>query len=197
MTDLGSIYGKKIDGSNTLVIDFSNVQINGTLNLADVTPAPYPAQHHAYFSLTSDFTVTNGGLTDLTSSGNSFTEITKLSNDISNNNNGTFTINTAGTYHIIYRMQMLSRASGSNFAKAQLRFKPNGSSTISTISECFSYESATSSYEVYIPFMINYLNSFAAGDVIHLSAVNNNYTYAISGQNGTNVRTSVSFVRIA
>ena len=35
MTDLGSIYGKKIDGSNTLVIDFSNVQINGTLNLPD------------------------------------------------------------------------------------------------------------------------------------------------------------------
>ena len=33
MTDLGSIYGKKIDGSNTLVIDFSNVDICGNLNL--------------------------------------------------------------------------------------------------------------------------------------------------------------------
>jgi len=31
MTDLGSIYGTTVDGSNTLVIDFSNVQINGTL----------------------------------------------------------------------------------------------------------------------------------------------------------------------
>ena len=31
MADLGSIYGTKIAGSNTLVIDFSNVQINGTL----------------------------------------------------------------------------------------------------------------------------------------------------------------------
>ena len=165
---------------------------------AQTVVIPYPAQHHAYFSLTSDFTVTNGGLTDLTSSGNSFTEIKKLSNDISNNDNGTFTINTAGTYHIIYRLQLISRASGSGFARAQLRFKPNGSSTISTISECFSYESApSSSYEVFIPFMINYLNSFVAGDVIHLSAINNSYTYAISGQGGTNVRTSVSFVRIA
>ena len=34
MTELGSIYGTtNVDGSNTLVIDFSNVQINGTLNL--------------------------------------------------------------------------------------------------------------------------------------------------------------------
>ena len=31
MADLGSIYGTKIAGSNTLVIDFWNVQINGTL----------------------------------------------------------------------------------------------------------------------------------------------------------------------
>jgi len=34
MSELGSIYGTtNIDGSNTLVIDFSNVQINGTLKL--------------------------------------------------------------------------------------------------------------------------------------------------------------------
>ena len=33
MSELGSIYRKKIDGSNTLVIDFSNVQINGTLKI--------------------------------------------------------------------------------------------------------------------------------------------------------------------
>ena len=33
MTESGSIYGKKIDGSNTLVIDFSNVDINGNLNI--------------------------------------------------------------------------------------------------------------------------------------------------------------------
>ena len=32
MSELGSIYGTTVDGSNTLVIDFSNVQINGTLN---------------------------------------------------------------------------------------------------------------------------------------------------------------------
>jgi len=31
MVELGSIYGTNIDDSNTLVIDFSNVQINGTL----------------------------------------------------------------------------------------------------------------------------------------------------------------------
>jgi len=35
MADLGSIYGTTIDGSNTLVIDFSNVQINGTIKLPD------------------------------------------------------------------------------------------------------------------------------------------------------------------
>jgi hypothetical protein len=33
MSELGSIYGKKIDGSNTLVIDFSNVDICGNLNI--------------------------------------------------------------------------------------------------------------------------------------------------------------------
>ena len=33
MSDLGSIYGKKIDGSNTLVIDFSNVDICGNLKI--------------------------------------------------------------------------------------------------------------------------------------------------------------------
>jgi len=33
MTESGSIYGKKIDDSNTLVIDFSNVDINGNLNI--------------------------------------------------------------------------------------------------------------------------------------------------------------------
>ena len=163
---------------------------------AAVVVIPYPAQNHAYFSLTNDFTKDGGGLTDLTSTGNSFTEIKKLSDDVTNNNNGTFTINTAGTYHIIYRLQLLSRASGSGFARASLRFKPNGSSTISTISECLSLESS-SSYEVYVPFMINYLNSFDAGDTIILSAVNNSHTYAVSGQSGTNVRTSVSFVRIA
>jgi len=36
MANLGSIYGTTtIDGSNTLVIDFSNVQINGTIKLPD------------------------------------------------------------------------------------------------------------------------------------------------------------------
>ena len=35
MANLGSIYGTNIDGSNTLVIDFSNVQINGTIKLPD------------------------------------------------------------------------------------------------------------------------------------------------------------------
>ena len=35
MVELGSIYGTNIDDSNTLVIDFSNVQINGTLKLPD------------------------------------------------------------------------------------------------------------------------------------------------------------------
>ena len=163
---------------------------------AQTVVIPYPAQHHAYFSLTSDFTVTNGGITDLTSSGNSFTEITKLSDDISNNDDGTFTINTAGSYHIVYRLQMISRATNSTFARALLRFKPNGSDTVSTISECFSQESS-SAYEVLAPFMINYLNSFVAGDTIILSAINNDYTYAVSGQSGTNIRTSVSFVRVA
>ena len=34
MADLGTIYGTtNVDGSNTLVIDFSNVQINGTLKI--------------------------------------------------------------------------------------------------------------------------------------------------------------------
>ena len=33
MTNLGSIYGTKIGGSNTLVIDFSNVDICGNLNI--------------------------------------------------------------------------------------------------------------------------------------------------------------------
>jgi len=33
MANLGSIYGTKIDGSNTLVIDFSNVDICGNLNI--------------------------------------------------------------------------------------------------------------------------------------------------------------------
>ena len=34
MSELGSIYGTKIDGSNTLVIDFSNLQINGALGFS-------------------------------------------------------------------------------------------------------------------------------------------------------------------
>jgi hypothetical protein len=33
MSDLGSIYGTTVDGSNTLVIDFSNVDICGNLNI--------------------------------------------------------------------------------------------------------------------------------------------------------------------
>jgi hypothetical protein len=33
MTEIGSIYGTDVDGSNTLVIDFSNVDINGNLKV--------------------------------------------------------------------------------------------------------------------------------------------------------------------
>ena len=33
MTDLGSIYGTTVDGSNILVIDFSNIDICGNLNI--------------------------------------------------------------------------------------------------------------------------------------------------------------------
>ena len=33
MTELGSIYGTTVNGSNTLVIDFSNVDITGNLNV--------------------------------------------------------------------------------------------------------------------------------------------------------------------
>ena len=36
MTELGSIYGTDVDGSNTLVIDFSNVDINGSLGFNNI-----------------------------------------------------------------------------------------------------------------------------------------------------------------
>ena len=38
MSEMGSIYGTtNVDGSNTLVIDFSQVQINGNLNVTNIT----------------------------------------------------------------------------------------------------------------------------------------------------------------
>ena len=57
MSDLGSIYGKKIDGSNTLVIDFSNVQISGTIKLPDSSNNGYGSSGQVLTSFNETATV--------------------------------------------------------------------------------------------------------------------------------------------
>ena len=57
MANLGSMYGTNNGGSNTLVIDFSNVQINGTITGTGVSQ---PVAFRATSTNASNFTFTGG-----------------------------------------------------------------------------------------------------------------------------------------
>ena len=121
MTDLGSIYGTDIDGVNTFIIDFSNVQINGTLNLPDSSNNGY--------GLAGQVLTSNGASAAVSwttpsaptpSIGSAYYQVNAIQNNIPNNQftfitygdevianpiitrtaNNKFTFNEAGTYKI-------------------------------------------------------------------------------------------------
>ena len=97
MTDLGSIYGTTVDGSNTLVIDFSQVQINGTL----ISKPPYVS-----WALNDDIFLNSssmGGDDNVKISDISIKSISGIQqiHDISHNN-GDFQVIVPGVYNLSY-----------------------------------------------------------------------------------------------
>ena len=98
MDELGSIYGTtNVDGSNTLVIDFSNVQINGTL----ISKPPYVS-----WALNDDIFLNSssmGGDDNVKISDISIKSISGIQqiHDISHNN-GDFQVIVPGVYNLSY-----------------------------------------------------------------------------------------------
>mgnify|MGYP003631943283 FL=1 len=190
-----------IDIANSLTLNQST-GVSGEVLISQGAAAPiyaplptpsssYPALNCAFFSLIGNVASPATGGEILVNG--FYTEIRSVGTDITNNDNGTFTINQTGIYQIIYSMEMISRDVLSNSARCRLKMRAGGTGgTLTQIGECKFFGGSAVTF---VPFRINYLNQFTANDIIELYAVNNTYSYTIEG-GGQNVRTGVSFVRL-
>ena len=165
MANLGSIYGTKIDGSNTLVIDFSNVDICGNLKVNGQT------QNSKVFMRLNTATPQTGNIAEQTIT--NWTPVISNPANLYQSSTNIFSPPRSGYYSVNFQTSMESTTTNSVNAKIKL-YQTDISGTESLV--CHSHESE--GFAMYLKWRFLSLN------IILFINTTDTLRIAIQGDNG-------------
>jgi hypothetical protein len=124
----------------------------------------------------------------------SYTLVAGVGNTITNNNNGTFTINVPGIYMIQFTLAM-AQTTGTYLQGARCRISKTNSNGTIELGQHHFFDSVAEMYEVFPS--VHIIHNLVGNDVIILEGQGQFASFKALGISGTNnVRTLVNFIKL-